>query len=750
MKKLLRSSIFFLFLFFIVQISSAHNGGISGRVVSALDEQTLSNALLVLEELSDSTYSTEDGTFSFSHLEEGEYHIKAVLSGYKEKILLVSIRQDENKEVLIALEEKMLKLKEVIVSGDKDFSTTTRSAIDLRLRPHNSAQDLLRIVPGLFIAQHAGGGKAEQIFLRGFDIDHGTDLNISVDGMPVNMVSHAHGQGYADLHFVIPEIIDKVQLSMGPYRSDVGDFMTAGAVGFKTARVLDRNMIKIEGGRFNNARGLFMTNLLNTNDHKLYVATEYNYNRGYFESSQDFKRFNAFTKYSGNVSPKAYIELSASGFSSSWDASGQVPERAVSSGEISRLGSIDNTEGGNTSRYNANAIFVYTISSADEIRAQVFHNRYNFKLFSNFTFFARDSVNGDQIRQRENRAITGYNVSYSNKSTLGGKKIKTTVGSSMRYDQILNSELSNSRQRVFLSDIKKGNTYETSLSAYIDEQISLSSRISINAGIRYDHFIFEYNDYLIDTTYKEVQGDIINPKLSIFYTPGVATQFFIKTGSGFHSNDARVVVLNQSRRVLPRATGADVGMSNKIFRNLFITTTLWALYSQNEFVYVGDEGIVEVNGRTRRIGADLALRYQITKWLFSDIDFNITDPKYLDEPKEARHVPLAPVLSSIGGLTAKLENNFSFGFRYRYLADRPANEDYTVTAKGYLVNDILVRYTQKHYELFISVENLFNVKWNEAQFDTESRLRDEVEPVSEIHYTPGTPFFLKAGLSYIF
>lgn len=736
-------------ILFVFSTKAFAHDGVSGRVVSALDEQPLISVLVIITETNDSTYTDQFGKFLFAGKDEGRYHCRAVKEGYEEKEFVVNTKADIH-DVLVILEEKILELKEIEVTSDRDFNTTTRSAIDLKLRPHNSTQDFLRMVPGLFIAQHAGGGKAEQIFLRGFDVDHGTDVNLTVDGMPVNMVSHAHGQGYSDLHFVIPETVDKMNITLGPHRYDAGDFATAGSIGLTTVNAPDKNVVKLEGGCFNTLRGMTLFNLLRNNNQNAYIASEYHYTNGYFESPQDFNRFNIFGKYSGNISEKMNLEASVSAFSSNWDASGQVPDRAVRSNMISRFGSIDNTEGGQTSRYNVNVILRYTLSPGAELRNQVFYSRYNFKLYSNFTFFLRDSSNGDQIMQAENRNIIGYNVAYSNKGTFLGIPIKTTIGAGLRYDQILDNELSATVQRMFLSNIVKGDVYETNLNALLNETFYFSSVLTLNAALRYDHFFFQYNNHLRDTLYSGVNKGILNPKLSLYYTPTSRIQFFFKAGSGFHSNDARVVVLQQADRTLPRAVGADVGLTTKVIKNLVLNTTLWTLYLQNEFVYVGDEGIVEVNGETRRLGVDVSVRYQLLKGLYADLDLNVTDPRYLGVPGSENYVPLAPVLSSIGGVTAKLENGFSGSIRYRCLANRPANEDYSVIAQGYFINDVLIRYTGKLYEAVLSVENLFNVKWKEAQFDTESRLQNEAQSVSEIHYTPGIPLFIKMGLSYLF
>ncbi len=283
--------------------------------------------------------------------------------------------------------------------------------VDTRLRPVQSSQELLPLVPGLVIAQHAGGGKAEQIFLRGFDIDHGTDIAIQVDGMPVNMVSHAHGQGYADLHFVIPELVESIDFGKGPYAVDQGNFATSGYVGFRTKDVLDESRIQLEAGQFNTARLLAMVNLLGDNQaaagQHAYVASEYQLTDGPFESPQAFYRLNTVGKYTGFLAGDRIISVQLTDFRSQWDASGQIPQRAVDQGLIGRFGAIDDTEGGQTSRSNLNIRLAMPSGQQSWLEQQLYISRYQFELYSNFTFFLNDPENGDQIRQKEDRRLFG-------------------------------------------------------------------------------------------------------------------------------------------------------------------------------------------------------------------------------------------------------------------------------------------------------------------------------------------------------
>ena len=378
------------------------------------------------------------GAFHFRDLPAGTYSLRAAALGYRAQVVAVTVRAGETTTLRLALPATTLSLAEVTVSQPRDLnqSLAAISNIDKVLRPVNSAQDLLRLVPGLFIAQHAGGGKAEQIFVRGFDADHGTDFHVSVDGLPVNMVSHAHGQGYADFHFVIPETVEALRVYKGPYSARFGDFATAGAGEFTTKTVLDHSQAKLEVGQFATRRALVLLNLLPAGKHLLtkgtesaYVAGEYYFTNAYFDQKQRFHRFNGLAKYTGALTENTSLTLLGSHFNSRWDASGQVPERAVAEGLISRFGSVDPSEGGSTDRTNAAAIFTTQLPHEATLRQQVYYSNYHFNLFSNFTFFKENREQGDEINQRETgRNIYGYTGTYARDAALGARTLHSVLG----------------------------------------------------------------------------------------------------------------------------------------------------------------------------------------------------------------------------------------------------------------------------------------------------------------------------------
>lgn len=734
-----------------------HNGSINGQIIENATGLELAGAVVRIEPGGQYTTSNTLGFFSFGNLAAGEYTLTINYVGFETKVVEnVNVRDSETTTLRIDLSPAPINLQDVEIKTAVNQPFQNISALDIRTRPITTSQEVLRLVPGLFIAQHAGGGKAEQMFLRGFDIDHGTDINLLVDGLPVNMVSHAHGQGYADLHFIIPEIIGNVEFKKGPYYADAGNFTTAGLVRFKTADALDKSFLKVEAGQFATARAVGAFNLLGKNaarrNQHAYIASETFYSDGYFDSPQAFRRLNLFGKYNALLDDEQRITISASAFQSKWNASGQIPERAVSSGQIGRFGAIDDNEGGITSRYNFNFEHIKNLKNNSLFKNQLYYSDYAFELYSNFTFFLEEPENGDEIRQKERRRIFGYNGAFQKEGELGGKRLASEIGIFFRNDDIDDNELSRTRQRQLTQyPIALGDVNETNTGAYASASWEIVPRLTLNAGARLDLFQFSYENKL-DSIYdpKQVAASIFSPKLNLFYDLSNSVRLYVNSGYGFHSNDARVVVPQDGREILPKALGLDVGAIFKPTPALLFNVAGWYLALDQEFVYVGDAGIVEPGGKTTRFGADFSARLQVFRHLFVDADVTYSRARSTDEPEGAQFIPLAPQWTGTGGLSWDKGKGIFGSLRFRYLGDRPANEDNSLVADGYFLLDAVAGWKKNNVEIGFSAQNLLNSEWKEAQFETESRLQNESEPVSEIHYTPGVPFFIRGFVTFSF
>ena len=741
---MIRLFIFLSCIFSFLQLTASD---VEGKVIDT-EGQPVIGAYILNANGGSYTTSNELGIFIYKDAHIGDTLDISYLGLESKQIILQAV--DFNQVRTIVLEDHYFDLEQVHVSNSIK-ATNQLATINLVTSPVKSSQEILRKVPGLFIGQHAGGGKAEQLFLRGFDIDHGTDISLSVDGMPVNMVSHAHGQGYADLHFLIPEVVERIDFGKGPYYADKGNFTTAGYVNFQTKDKLESSNVSLEIGQFNTRRGTALVNLLNNQQHTAYIAGTYQTSDGPFESPQDFQRLNLMGKYVMNLPNSDKLSVLASYFDSEWDASGQIPQRAVDQGLITRFGAIDDTEGGFTGRTNIVINYTKNLKNQSFIKNNIYFSNYDFELFSNFTFFANDPVNGDQIRQQENRNLFGWESAWHNSTTLLEGGLEYSIGAGLRHDEIKEIGLFRTLNRTeIISSLADGEVQESNWYGFAKAEYTLGNWL-FNPILRIDYFNFNYLDDLsLENTRLSEQQFLLSPKFNILYTPRRDVQLYFKSGVGFHSNDARVVTTELNQETLPAAYGLDLGANFKPTPKLWVNTALWYLFLEQEFVYVGDEAIVEPSGKTRRLGVDLSLRWQLQKNLFYHTDFNYTLARSIEAEEGERFIPLAPDLTITGGVSLQLDNGFSGGVSYRYIKDRPATEDNSIIAEGYFLTDLNMSYQFKKITFGLVIENLFNQEWNEAQFATTSRLRDEPSAIEELHFTPGTPFFLKGKVSYSF
>jgi hypothetical protein len=342
--------------------------------------------------------------------------------------------------------------------------------------------------------------------------------------------------------------------------------------------------------------------------------------------------------------------------------------------------------------------------------------------------------------------------SFKSEIQAGQKTIQTEVGVGVRYDDVANVELSHVKARyTFLNPIALGDVDQINGSVYADFRTNLTKKLILNIGARLDAFSFQYANKL-DSLYKRngQTATIVSPKLNIYYNASNAMQFYLKSGFGFHSNDSRVVVARQGAQTLPKAFGTDLGFFAKPVANVLVNLAVWQLNLEQEFVYVGDEAVVEAGGETQRYGVDFSVRYQALDWLYVDFDGNYSHGRSVNDPEGENYIPLAPTFTSIAGVTASLKNGLHASLRYRFVADRPANENNSVTAQGYFLLDAAITYTRPKYEFSLSAANIFNRDWNEAQFDTETRLPGESTGLSQLTFTPGDPFFIKSGIKFFF
>jgi outer membrane receptor protein involved in Fe transport len=654
--------------------------------------------------------------------------------------------------------EEAAVLAPVIVTAPPPVSASSELIIpgkDFELRPQGRPADVLRYVPGLIMSQHQGGGKSEQYLLRGFDADHGTDVALFVDGLPINLRSHAHGQGYADQHFVIPETLKQVDVYKGPYFVEFGDFATAGAFNFVTLDTVPENIAEAAGGSWGTQRYLTLLSPTRERIKTLFAAEVYTSN-GPFDRPQDYIRLNFFGKATASLGENVDATAWVSYLNSNWFGSGQIPARAVREGLIDRFGSIDNSEGGNTQRLSANAALNWRLSDNETVRLHTYGQYYQLDLFSNFTFFLSDPVNGDEIEQSDrNRMVLGLDTCYERRDTVLGIPVISAAGFQFRLDRV-RVVLSHVADRHLLERTQDVNILESSYSPYVKFDIAPAPWFRVVTGARGDIFNFNVRNNLSGATGQpdgSTTRAIPSAKFNAILGPWARTEFFANFGTGFHSNDARAVVQDNTLPALAQATGWEFGVRTKVLPRVEASFTYWWLNISSELVFSGDEGTTEPSGATRRQGLEFTLRARPFDWLtFTGNATYTVQAEFFN----GNAIPLAPRVTAFGDVTARLPFGLSASATLRYVGNRWADEERTQTARGYTLLDLGLRYRYRitdrfAVDAFITIENVASVDWREAQYFNTSRLRGEpADGVPDITFTPGNPRTVLGGIAMRF
>lgn len=647
---------------------------------------------------------------------------------------------------------------EVYVWGQQPTSAATeqtRTARDLELRPTATPTDVLRLAPSLVLGQHHGGGKADQILFRGFDSDHGTDFAVFVDGIPVNMVSHGHGQGYADLHWLIPETIDRVEIFKGPYFAHLGDFATSGAMNIITKRREKNSWFSVSAGNYNTQRYLGVLSPPEGTFFAPYLAFETYHNDGPFKAENNYNRYNLLTKFTLLSTPNSKLNFLGTFFKTAWNASGQIPARAVREGSLGRFGSLDPSEGGKSERQNLSLIYNYADAN-QSFNAQTWASWYRLQLWSNFTLFLNDPVNGDGIEQNDKRFLIGNNINYRRSYRLWNLPMESFIGFQSRFDHI-RVGLFNQTNRRRTSTTSNNDIEQTNLGWFAQQEVKPNDWLRVQLGARLDNFWFNVRQKgdpaaLSEPIAGRGTATIVNPKSNFILTPfkdnqvAKNTNFFVNFGGGYHSNDARVFVQDKDKKI-PRYLGGELGYRSRFFDKVDFSLAYWRAHLESELTFVGDAGTFEPSGRSRRQGIESELRYDILPWLSYDLDLSYTWSRFVDG---GGFVPLAPRLTTMSGLTARHASGIEGRLQMRHVGARYGTEDTTVKTRAYTIFDLLLKYTHnQRYEFFLSLENLANTKWRSAETFFESR-RSLAEPAAGVldsHFTPGDPFTVKAGIA---
>ena len=620
----------------------------------------------------------------------------------------------------------------------------------LALRPLSRPGELLEFVPGLIATQHSGEGKGNQYFLRGFNLDHGTDLAIRVDGIPVNMPSHAHGQGYADLNFLIPEMVEHMEYRKGPYYAEIGDFGTAASSEFVYADTLEKGNLTLTAGEYNYRRA-FVADTVNVGQGKLTMAGALTNYSGPWVLDQDLDKVNALLKYHQET-PTGDWSVSATSYDNTWNSTDQIPQRAVRDGSLHRFGTIDTSDGGKTHRHSLGADW-QKLSNDVAITLNAYAIDYGLNLFSNFTYFLEDPVSGDQFEQADQRRVYGFDASYARRLTLRQRDARFTIGLQNRSDDI-DLGLYKTQQRRRFANTREDKVKQSLSSAYASLDLSISQRLRAVGGLRADHYSFDV-DAALAANSGNSHDDLLSPKFSLIYAQSDKTELFLSAGQGFHSNDARGTTITvdpasgaptDSVDPLAKARSTEFGMRSAAIANTQLAISLFSMRLDSELVYVGDAGATEALGKSKRYGIEIGALYAPRPWLLIDADLTLTKAKLLGVGPDD-HIPNSVDRTASLGFIVNDLNKFSGGLRIRYLGDAPLIEDASVRSDPTLLLNAQALYQfNSSWSLGVEVMNLLDNTDNDITYFYESQLAAETSPVEDIHFHPVEPRSMQVTL----
>ncbi|HEY3634613.1 MAG TPA: TonB-dependent receptor [Caldimonas sp.] len=644
----------------------------------------------------------------------------------------------------------------------------------LESRPTLRPAEVLEFVPGVIVTQHSGEGKANQYFLRGFNLDHGTDFATYVDGMPVNMPTHAHGQGYSDLNWLIPELVDRLRYRKGPYYAEESDFASAGSARIDLFDVLPRGIASFTLGEERYARALVANSNAVGNGNLLY-ALEAAHNNGPWDNPDKFHHLNGLLRYGfGGEGHRSTV--TAMGYSAGWNATDQIPRRAVDSGLIDRFGALDPSDGGNTERYSLSLQTAHRLDNG-EFRLNAYAIKSKLDLYSNFTFFLEHPIDldpsgtdGDQFHQAEQRKVFGLDASRAWNMKLGGHDSTTTLGLQLRHDRLDPVGLYSTVARQFVSTTQESRVRETSVGVYADNQLEWTSWLRSVAGVRADRFDVDVASSIPENT-GNAHATLVSPKLSLIFGPWRKTETFVNYGWGYHSNDAR----GATERVKPkefaadptdpnaiatpspllvRSKGSELGLRTEAIPGLQSSLALWQLELGSELVFSGDAGDTEASRPSKRYGIEFNNHYIAAPWLLFDLDFAASHARFTtDDPDTpGRYIP-GSVDKVVSFGVSVIDRGPWFGhFQLRYFGPRPLIEDNSQRSQPTTLAYLRLGYkVTSNAKVALEVFNLFDRQASDIDYFYASRLKGEpAGGVDDIHFHPVEPRSFRLTLAATF
>ncbi len=628
-------------------------------------------------------------------------------------------------------------------------------AAELESRPFLRRGELLEVIPGVVVTQHSGGGKANQYFLRGFNLDHGTDFSIGVDGMPVNMRSHGHGQGYADLNFVIPELVRQVDYNKGPFFAEVGDFSAAGAAEFRLVESLAQNFVSLGLGENNFARLVAGGSLKTAGGAATTGAFELSRDDGPWALEEDFKRFNGFFRHRWSNAAADY-RLTAMAYRATWRATDQIPLRAVEARTLDRFATIDDSDGGESERVSVSLDALWK-GAAATTQLNLYAIHYRMELYSNFTYFLDDPVDGDQFHQRDRRVLAGGALTRTWATGGATARSETKAGLQVRADFVSELGLHRTAQRERVSTVRDDDVDEASAGLFVQNETRWSEWLRSEAGLRVDGYRFDVKSDLAANS-GNTSDSIVSPKVGLVFGPWEKTELYANIGYGFHSNDARGTTIRvdpadgvtPADRVTPlaRSRGAELGVRTAVVPGLVSTLSVWALELDSELVFVGDAGGTEPTGRTRRHGVELANFWRANPWLAFDADLAATHGRYRDDTGSGTRIANSISTVVTAGAVVGAREGFFGALRLRYFGPQPLIEDNSMRAPSSTSTNLQLGWRSKTWEIEVDVLNVFNRENYDIAYAYTSRLPGEpAGGVDDLHFHPAEPRTVRVAVT---
>jgi hypothetical protein len=630
-------------------------------------------------------------------------------------------------------------------------------AVDLRSRPITREGELLETIPGVIVTQHSGEGKANQYFVRGFNLDHGTDFQTRLEGMPVNMPTHGHGQGWTDLNFLIPELVNHLEYKLGVYHAELGDFGSAGGAVFHLTRRLDRPFATVSAGQNGLAR-LAAGGSARVGVGDLLLGGEAKAYDGPWEVGQHLRKFSGIARYSWKGGPSRFSVLGMA-YRNRWNASDQIPLRAVSSGLVGRFGQIEPDDGGNSQRYSLSGSWSRTAGNAVQ-QVQVYGIYSDLDLYSNFTYFLDDPVRGDQFNQVDRRTVIGGDAKHTQSIRGRGAPHLLSVGLQTRTDLIDGLGLYRTRAQARIGTVRQDRVQETAAGVFLEADSRWSSWFRSVLGVRADGYTFDVESDRPANSGNRTAG-IVSPKGSLVFSPAHDTEVYLSGGYGFHSNDARGTTITVDpvtgepvERVDPlvRSRGAEIGLRTAPVQGLRSTLTLWALNLDSELLFVGDAGATEPTATSKRRGVTWANFYRPIPSLSIDADVSFARARVADVPVDENRIPGALENVFAGGVAWTPEGGPFGALRLRHFGSYPLIEDNSVRADPATLFNAEVGYLfASGFRLEATALNLLDSDAADIQYYYASRLPGEpAGGVEDIHFHPVEPRQLRVALHWVF